>query len=92
MSRKDELNRKRKSISVLNWMGTLILSAIPGVNLIFFILSLIFAKSSSKRNYAGAALILSAILLLAAAAAFVFFGDELVKWAEELGRTEPVPA
>ena len=30
--------------SVLNWMGSLILYAIPGVNLIFLILSIIFFR------------------------------------------------
>ena len=39
--------------SILNWMGTLILLGIPGVNLIFLILSIIFAKTGAKRNRAS---------------------------------------
>ena len=44
--------------SILNWMGSLILLGIPGVNLIFLILTIIFAKTGAKRNFAIAALLL----------------------------------
>ena len=67
--------------SVLNWLGTLILFCIPGVNLIFLILSIIFAKSSAKRNFAIAGILLMVLCALALFAAFIFFPDYLAKLA-----------
>ena len=61
--------------SVLNWMGTLILYSIPGVNLIFLILSAIFAKSSAKRNFAIAGILLMVLCLILSFAAFALFPD-----------------
>ena len=61
--------------SILNWMGSLILYAIPGVNLIFLILTIIFAKSGAKRNFAIAGLILMVLCLVLTFAAFAIFPD-----------------
>ncbi len=80
--------------SVLNWMGTLILYAIPGVNLIFLILTIIFAKSSSKRNFAIAGLVLMALCLALTCAAFVAFPNQLTQLAQSLresGRIITIP-
>ena len=65
----------RKSPSVLNWMGTLILYAIPGVNLIFLILSAIFAKSTAKRSFAIAGILLLVLFVVLTSAAFAVFPD-----------------
>lgn len=65
----------RKSPSVLNWMGTLILYAIPGVNLIFLILSAIFAKSTAKRSFAIAGILLLVLFVVLMIAAFAVFPD-----------------
>lgn len=70
--------------SVLNWMGTLILYAIPGVNLIFLILSIIFAKTGAKRNFAIAALILMVLCLILVCAAFVLFPNQLTELAQSM--------
>lgn len=63
---------KKNRVSVLNWMGTLLLCAIPGVNIVAVICFLIFAKSPSKRTFAWAmllwmiiAVVLGVVLLLA---------------------------
>ena len=48
----------KNSPSVFNWMITLILYSIPGVNVLFLILSAIFAKSTAKRRFAIAAILL----------------------------------
>ena len=48
---------KKNRISVLNWMATLLVCAIPGVNIIAVICFLIFAKSASKKSFALALLI-----------------------------------
>lgn len=65
----------RKPPSVLNWMGTLILYAIPGVNLIFLILSAIFAKSTAKRSFAIAGILLIVLALVLVCVAFAVFPD-----------------
>ena len=70
--------------SVLNWMGSLILYAIPGVNLIFLILSIIFAKTGAKRNFAIAALVLMVLSLLLLCAAFVLFPTQLTQLAQSM--------
>lgn len=80
--------------SVLNWMGSLILYAIPGVNLIFLILTIIFAKSGTKRNFAIAGLILmllSAVLTFAAFALFPDFFTDLGQRIRESGRIVVIP-
>jgi len=74
-------NSKRQP-SVLNWMGTLILYAIPGVNLIFLILSAIFAKSTSKRSFAIAGILLIIISALLTFLAFMIFPDFFTRLAE----------
>ena len=62
---------KKGKISVWNWMGTLFLCAIPGVNLIATICFLIFAKSPSKKSFAWAMLLWMVILLAATTAALL---------------------
>ena len=70
--------------SVLNWMGSLILYSIPGVNLIFLILSAIFAKSSAKRNFAIAGILLMVLCAVLVMAAFAFFPDFFVRLADQI--------
>ena len=67
-------NSKRQP-SVLNWMGTLILASIPGVNLIFLILSAIFARSTGKRGFAVAGILLIILCAILIFAAFAIFPD-----------------
>ena len=80
--------------SVLNWMGTLILCEIPGVNLIFLILSIIFAKTSAKRNFAIAALLLMVLCLVMVGAAFAIWPDYFLQLSQkmrEAGRVVSIP-
>jgi amino acid transporter len=84
MSRKDDMPQKKKGISILNWMGTLVLCAIPGVNILALALMAGLAKSRSKRTFAGAALILIGIIVVLFVAAFLIFGDELVAFSQKL--------
>lgn len=79
MSRTEDKPR-RKPISLLNWMLTLFVSAIPGVNIVGFVVMAIFAKSRAKRTFAGAALILTGIFIVLAVAAFLVFGDQIVEF------------
>ena len=71
-------------VSILNWMGTLLLLSIPGVNLIALICFLIFAKAPSKKTYAAAILIWSLILIVASVALAVVFADKLPLIAEAI--------
>ena len=72
----------KRQPSVLNWLGSLILYAIPGVNLIFLILSAIFAKSTSKRSFAIAGILLIVLCALLTFLAFMLFPDFFTRLAE----------
>ena len=80
--------------SVLNWMGSLILCGIPGVNLIFLILSIIFAKTGAKRNFAIAALLLMLLSLVLTCAAFAIWPDFFLRLSQQMreaGRVVSIP-
>ncbi|MGI6238748.1 MAG: hypothetical protein ACOYI5_03870 [Christensenellales bacterium] len=84
MNRSEDAPVRKRGISLINWMGTLILTAIPGVNILALILMMVFAKSRAKRTFAGAALILMAIGVILTFAAFLIFGAQLVEFARTL--------
>ena len=75
---------KSKKISILNWMGTLLLCGIPGVNVVALILFIIFAKNPSKRSFAIASLLLMILATAAVCAAFLLFSAELSDFAAYL--------
>lgn len=83
MARSEKSGRKSR-ISVWNWMGTLILCSIPGVNVIALILFIIFARSNSKRNFAIAMLVLWALALVILCALVVIFPEMLSQMADQL--------
>lgn len=82
---------KGKKVSVWNWMGTLIVLAIPGVNLIALILFLIFAKAQAKRSYCIALLILWLLGIVLTIAAFLILPDQLAQLADFLRQTATEP-
>ena len=84
MSRTDDIPARKRGISVLNWMGTLILAAIPGVNILSFVLFLILGRSRSKRTFAAASLILMGVFAILTVAAFMLFGAQLTDFANWL--------
>ena len=84
MSRAETRRQRGYRISVWNWLGTLVLSAIPGVNIIAWILMIIFAKRQPKRSFAIAALVLTVLCAALIAAAFFLFGAQLKDMAREL--------
>ena len=86
-----ERNKPRKRVSVWNWMGTLILLSIPGVNIVVLFLFAFLAKSPSKRNFAIAALVLLLIAAILLFAAFLVFPAELRSLADWL-RQHAMPA
>lgn len=71
-----------KSVSVWNWIGTLLLAAIPVVNLITMVVLIIKARTRTRRNFAIAALALEIFFLLLFAAGLVFFGEEIITWLQ----------
>ena len=79
---------RRKPVSIINWMLTIILSVIPGVNIISFIAMMIFAQNRSKKTYAAAAFILCVLLVVLVIAAFLFFGNEIVELVSKLNLAE----
>ena len=82
----------KKQPSVLNWMGTLILYAIPGVNLIFLILSAIFAKSTGKRSFAIAGILLILLCAVLVFAAFAIFPDFFTRLTDAMRQAaNPAP-
>ena len=82
-------NRGVRRVSFLNWFFTLIVSILPGVNILFFIITIAAARNASKKSFAVAALVLSLLILIAACALVFFFGDAFVRWAESLLRDVP---
>ncbi|MEF9973876.1 MAG: hypothetical protein RR296_02260 [Clostridia bacterium] len=79
-----EGNIKRRDISVLNWLGTLFLSIIPGVNLVMFFVWAFASKRATKRHFAIAALILTVLLLVVGVLACALYGDAIVGFLERL--------
>lgn len=73
-----------KSVSVWNWIGTLLLAAIPVVNIITMIVLIVRARTRTRRNFAIAALALEVFFLLLFAAALVFFGEEIITWLQNV--------
>lgn len=84
MARTEKSKQKKTKISVWNWLGTLALSAVPGVNLIAWILFLIFSKNQNKRSFAVGCIVLTVILAVLVCAAFVAFPGQLSRLAEAL--------
>ena len=78
------MSKTIKKPSVLNWMGTLFLLTIPGVNLIVLILSAIFAKTHAKRSFAVAGILLTLLYAVLIFAAFALFPGFFTKLADTL--------
>ena len=79
-----EKSGKGRKVSVWNWLGTLILLGIPGVNLIALILFIIFSKAPAKRSFCIAALILMLLGFALVCAAFLILPDQLAQLAQAL--------
>ena len=62
MSRTAERIAREQQISVLNWMGTLLVSLIPGVNIILFIVWQFMPVKKVRKRFALAALLLTLII------------------------------
>lgn len=89
---KSAKSSKGKKVSVWNWLGTLILLGIPGVNLIALILFIIFSKAPAKRSFCIATLILWALGIVLVCAAFLIFPQQLSSLADYLRSAANAPA
>ncbi len=83
-----EKTRGENRISVWNWMGTLIVMCIPGVNIIAAILFIILANTQAKRAYAIAFLLVTLLLAALICAAFLFLPDQMRTLADMLRGVE----
>lgn len=86
-------NKKKKNeqqkISVMNWIGTMILCAIPGVNILALLGFALFSKAQAKRSFAAASLILLIVCVAAVCAVFLIFPEQLAKLASDLRGSLP---
>ena len=76
-----------KPVSIGGWVGTILLSCVPAVNIVLWLIWAFTAKRRSRRNYAIACLILTGALLLIALLAVSFFGTAMLNWARGLNPT-----
>lgn len=70
--------RKSSAVSVGNWMWSLVLAAIPVVNLVYFIITACATRKASKRAWAIANIIWIVLLVAIVVCAVTFFGDEIL--------------
>lgn len=84
-------NKKSPKISVLNWMGTLLLCAIPGVNLIAAICIMLLTRSSAKKTFATAMLIWMLIALVAGVVFLAVFPTQAADLATSMRELAAAP-
>ena len=73
-----------KKVSVMGWIGTLILSSIPVLNLIMWFIRAFSAKRPSRRTFAGACLLLTLLCAALTVAAITLYGQEILEWARQI--------
>ena len=84
MSRAAERIAREQQISVFNWMLTLLISIIPGVNLIVWLAWLFMPVKKMRKRFALAALLLTILLAIAFFACFMAWGPQIVAWLESI--------
>lgn len=77
-------NKDYKPVSVGGWLGTIILSSIPVVNLILWIIWAFAAKRPSRRSFSIAMIILTVLFIGLIAAAIALYGAEILEWARSI--------
>lgn len=74
---------RRSVVSVMNWIGTLIVLAIPGVNIIMLFVWAITCKRASKRNFCIAVLVLTLIVIAIVLTLTAIYGSAIAAWLEQ---------
>ena len=77
-------NKGYRPVSVGGWIGTILLSAIPGLNILLWLIWAFFAKRPSRRSFSIAMLILTVLFAALIAAAIFLWGAEILEWARAL--------
>lgn len=72
--------RKSSAVSIGNWMWTLLLSCIPVVNIIFFIVTACTTHKASKRSWAIANIIWVVAIIVITTCTVVFFGEQILSF------------
>lgn len=86
MYRDDE---RQADMSVGSWMGTLLLLAIPVINLVPLLCWAIASEKPSKRSYAIACLIWMLIAVVVVALCLILFHAPILTWIKSLIETKP---
>ncbi len=73
-----------RPVSVGGWIGTILLSAVPGLNILLWLIWAFFAKRPSRRSFSIAMLILTFLFAALIAAAIFLWGAEILEWARSL--------
>lgn len=73
-----------KPVSVGGWIVTLLLSAVPGVNLILWIIWAFAAKRPSRRSFASAMLIITLTAAIIALVIISLYGTQMLEWARQI--------
>lgn len=84
--------KKPAKVSVFNWMCTLLLCSIPGVNIIAILCFMFFAKNPSKKSFAVAVFLWALIAAIAAALLLFFLPEESAQLAALLRQLAAQPA
>lgn len=80
---------RRADMSVGSWMGTLLLMAIPVINLVPLLCWAIASKKPSKRSYAIACLIWMLIICVVVALCLILFHGPILAWIESMLNVKP---
>ncbi|MBR0464796.1 MAG: hypothetical protein IJJ23_10550 [Clostridia bacterium] len=71
-------------VSVGGWMGSILLSFVPVVNIVFWLMWAVSAKKPSRRTFAAACLWLTLIAAALCALCVTLWGREILEWARQL--------
>ena len=78
--------KSKNRVSVWNWLLTLLLMAIPGVNLLAVICFLIFGKAQPKRSFALAVLIWTIVIAAGTVVVLMLIPEQVSNFANTLRR------
>ena len=76
--------KSKNRVSVWNWLLTLLLMAIPGVNLLAVICFLIFGKAQPKRSFALAVLIWTIVIAVGTVVVLMLIPEQVSNFANTL--------
>ena len=76
--------KSKNRVSVWNWLLTLLLMAIPGVNLLAVICFLIFGKAQPKRSFALAVLIWTIVIAAGTVVVLMLIPEQVSNFAKTL--------